>query len=139
MRDRLALLFFFVFLGVIVIALPDDFELSGIGALPPFLLVLGMAAGSAFLAEKVSNWLVQRRKERRLARALAALSMSLEEALAEAPYDYDHWQGEDGYRIFDVRVQEGYVGFASSPSDAELWIVERYLADKMRDGSLRTQ
>ena len=110
--------------------LSDELELSGIGVLLLSLLLVSIGIGGWFLAREINRGHVQRKKRRRLARALAKLSMSLEEVLAEAPYQYGHWQGEDGYRIFDTRVKDRYIGFVSSESDAELWIVERYLADK---------
>jgi hypothetical protein len=131
MRVFLSILFFFEFVGVTVVVLSDKFDLSGMSVLLLSLLVVSIGVTSLLLAREMSRWLAQRKKERRLGRALAILSMSLEEVLAEAPYQYGHWQGEDGYRIFDTRVKDGYIDFVSSESDAELWIVERYLADKL--------
>ncbi len=109
--------------------------MNEVSAILLFLLALSIGAGSILLAGAARRQLARRRRERRRARALSALGMSLEQALAEAPYEYAHWQGEDGYRIIDVRAPKGFVGFAGSKSEAELWIVERYLAEKTQESN----
>ena len=67
-------------------------------------------------------------KERKLTKLLGA--RALEQVLAESPYDFGHFQGEDGYRIYDKRVQDGFVGFAATPLDAHLWIVGKSLTEQ---------
>lgn len=49
--------------------------------------------------------------------------------LCHAPYDYVHWQGEDGYRIWDRRTRE-VVGFAGTSQDAKAWIIDRWLKER---------
>ena len=66
-----------------------------------------------------------RKQEKKLAKLLNG--RKLEDVLAEAPYAYGHFQGEDGYRIWDERVEKGFVAFVSTTLEAELWIVEKYL------------
>ena len=73
------------------------------------------------------NWTVSR-KERWLKRLLNG--QPLEEVLSAAPCKYGHFQGEDGYRIWDERLENGFVHFASTPLDAHLWIVEAYLSEQ---------
>jgi len=84
---------------------------------------LALIAGYQLLPEK---WL-KRQNERKL-RALLG-DQALDAVLRAAPYGYGHFQGEDGYRIWDRRIENGFIGFASSPLEAELWIVERYRAE----------
>ena len=69
-----------------------------------------------------------RQKEKKLKRLLAG--RPLEEVLAEAPYEYAHFQGEDGYRLYDMREDDGFKGFVYTPLDAHVWILERYLGKK---------
>lgn len=76
------------------------------------------------------HWLRRKLSKRRFAKILADLDMSIEEVLEKSPYGYSHWQGEDGYRIFDTRFKEKYVGFSYTSFNAELWILERYLLEK---------
>ena len=40
---------------------------------------------------------------------------ALDQILADSPYEFGHFQGEDGYRIFDERSDEAFVGFAATP------------------------
>lgn len=49
--------------------------------------------------------------------------------LRHAPYDYAHWQGEDGYRIWDRRTK-AFVGSAGTPQEAESWIIKRWLKER---------
>ena len=69
-----------------------------------------------------------RQKEKKLEKLLAG--RSLDAVLAEAYYEFAHFQGEDGYRLYDKREKEGFLGFVYTPLDAHLWIVERHMADR---------
>jgi len=79
---------------------------------------------------KIADKLKASKKEKKLKKLLSA--RSLESILAEAPYAYEHFQGEDGVRIWDKRIKD-FVDYAETPFDAELWIVEHYLTDKKND------
>ncbi len=93
-------------------------------ALGAGVIVLGVFAVFGRLKK---DWTVAR-KARQLERLLDG--QSLEEVLSAAPYKYGHFQGEDGFRIWDERVEEGVVHFAYTPLDAQLWIVKTYLSER---------
>jgi len=65
----------------------------------------------------------RRRKSQDLNRMLDG--RSLEEALEASDYDFAHFQGEDGYRIFKKGTERECLEFANSALDAHLRIVER--------------
>ena len=54
-------------------------------------------------------------------------NMTLEEVLEKSPYEYGHFQGEDGYRIWLKDTLDGFVGFGMSERAVHMWIVEQYL------------
>ena len=90
-------------------------------------IVLWPFALAAFYEILKERWNT-RRKQQKLSRLLNG--QDLEAVLRDAPYEYSHFQGEDGYRIWDKCVENGFVGFASTPFDAELWIVETTLSQE---------
>lgn len=69
----------------------------------------------------------QRKERRRRSQELNRMldGRSLEEALEASNYDFAHFQGEDGYRIFEKAREREYVEFANTALDAHLWIAER--------------
>lgn len=67
-----------------------------------------------------------RKKQQKLSMLLD--ERALKDVLAAAPYAYGHWQGENGFRIWDKRIKDGSIHFTQSQLDAELWIVEKYLS-----------
>jgi hypothetical protein len=75
--------------------------------------------------------LKEKRRTRKKQQKLSALldGQALEDVLLAAPYGYGHFQGENGYRVWDKRIENGFIGFARSRLDAELLIVERYLSE----------
>ena len=75
------------------------------------------------------NWLRNKLRKRRMRKILAELGMTVQEVLEKSPYAYDHWQGEDGYRIYDARFKDKYPHFAYTTFSAEYWIVEQYYLD----------
>ena len=77
-----------------------------------------------FAWEKIKQRYLQYRYDRRMQQLLNGRSLA--EVLAEAPYGYGHWQGEDGYRVYDTRIKEGYIGMTMTKQEAEMMIVERY-------------
>jgi len=79
------------------------------------------------------RWLRNKLRKRRMRKILAELDMSVQEILEKSPYAYGHWQGEDGYRIYDVRFNDKYLYFAYSEFSAEYWIIEQYYLDN-KDG-----
>ncbi len=83
---------------------------------------LTLAAFYKILKEKWKT----RKKQQKLRTLLNG--QVLDDVLRAAPYGYGHFQGEDGYRIWDRRIENGFIGFAYTPLDAELWIVEQYLS-----------
>ncbi|MCA9997304.1 MAG: hypothetical protein KDE56_16210 [Anaerolineales bacterium] len=108
--------------------------------LPPILFALGgmilyllawagLILGYDWGKRRWRQW----RMEREMARLLANNSLpngrSLSTLLAHAPYRYDHFQGEDGYRIWDSRQPNTFVGHAATPFEAELWIVRQLVAE----------
>ncbi|MEM7330864.1 MAG: hypothetical protein AAF490_02145 [Chloroflexota bacterium] len=100
----------------------DSLQLIG------FLIVcLLFIFGIFWLYDTVKRRLFFKIKERKLNRLLDG--RRLEDVLEEAPYDFAHFQGEDGYRLIDTSVKDGFVGFASTPLDAHIWIVEQYLSE----------
>lgn len=68
-------------------------------------------------------------RQRRRKREAALLAWARREILARAPYGYGHFQGEDGYRIWDTRLDPGFVGFSPTTEGAEDWIIEQFLAE----------
>ena len=66
------------------------------------------------------------KQKRRVHKLLAGKKKA--EVLKSAPYSYNHWQGENGFRIYDDR-DDRYLHFAFSSEEAELWILERYLCE----------
>ena len=74
-----------------------------------------------------------RKQKKKLAKLLNG--RKLEDVLAEAPYGYGYFQGEEGYRIWDERVENGFVAFAVTTLNAEIWIVEKYLSEESELGS----
>ena len=79
------------------------------------------------------NWLRNKLRKRRMRKILTELDMTAQEVLEKSPYSYDHWQGEDGYRIYDVRFKDKYPYFAYTTFSAEYWIIEQYYLDN-KDG-----
>jgi hypothetical protein len=77
------------------------------------------------------EFLRKKRRARRKQQKLSALldGQAVEDVLLAAPYGYGHFQGEDGYRVWDKRMENGFIGFVRSRLDAELLIVERYLSE----------
>ncbi len=133
MKDLLLILYFAAFAVVFSLTWSQDDGLSGMAIVGFFLLLFGAPVIIVLLMDRLKAWWQRKNILRRMNKALAALSMSLEEVLEKAPYRYDHWQGEDGYRLMDVRVPDGFVGFAYSELEAKLWIVEHYLAEMIED------
>lgn len=76
------------------------------------------------------GWAKRRWRQRQMEREMAHLlsGRSLPTLLANAPYRYDHFQGEDGYRIYDSH--QTYLGHAATAFEAELWIVRRVVAEE---------
>ncbi|HFC12344.1 MAG TPA: hypothetical protein ENJ56_05825 [Anaerolineae bacterium] len=56
--------------------------------------------------------------------------------LAESPYRYDHWQGDDGYRVFDEREMDRYLAFVHTAKEAEDTILKQIFADEANDAIL---
>ena len=94
-----------------------------------FIIIL-IALTSILLITELNSWFRKRRAQANFIKNLAKLSMSLEEVLEEAPYEYANAQGEDIYRIYDTRLKNVCVDFAYSKKDAEMWIVNRYASEK---------
>ena len=76
------------------------------------------------------DWVVSRKK-RELEQLLALAGQSLDEILAAAPYKYGHFQGEDGFRVWDERLENEFLHFFYTPLDAQLWIVKTYLSEQV--------
>jgi len=107
-------------------------------ALYPYPAILGAMAAFALagafiivLAARLKRYL----RDRSQARAIEMLldGRDRQAVLDEAPYDFGHWQGENGYRVYtkhDDPDQTGgeFVKMVSSPRDAEDWILQRHLS-----------
>jgi len=92
-----------------------------------FIILLGVFAVAAFYM-KIKSKMEIRKKQKRLSELLDGRTAV--DVLATAPYAYGHFQGDDGYRIWDKRTENNeFVAFASSVLDAELWIVKKYLSE----------
>jgi len=104
--------------------------LSAVAAVILAFVILLVVLGVFVLLSKAKRRWKLRQKEKKLARLLSG--QSLDDILAESPYQYAHFQGEDGYRLFDVRNENEFIDFATNLLDAHLWVVERYLAEKDR-------
>ena len=92
-----------------------------------FILLLVVSAIAVFYM-KIKDKTGLRNKQKRLNKLLNG--RTVEDVLAEAPYDYGHFQGDEGYRIWDKRGEKNeFAAFANSTLDAELWIVEKYLSE----------
>lgn len=90
-----------------------------------FILLLIVSAIAVFYM-KIKDKAGLQNKQKRLNNLLNG--RTVEDVLAEAPYAYGHFQGDDGYRIWDKRTKDNdFVAFVGSALDAELWIVEKYL------------
>jgi hypothetical protein len=103
--------------------------------IPPALFALGgmilylLAFAGAILGY---DWAKRRWRQRQMERELMRLlnGRSLPTLLANAPYGYGYFQGEDGYRIWDNRQPNSFVGHAYTPFEAELWIVRQVVAEE---------
>jgi len=92
------------------------------------LILLLIVSAAAVFYMKIKDKTGLRKKQKKLNTLLNG--RTVEDVLAATPYAYGHFQGEDGYRIWDKRVDKNeFVAFASSTLDAELWIVEKYLSE----------
>lgn len=72
-----------------------------------------------------------RRRQKRIFALLAGRGVTA--VLQSAPYKYGHFQGENGYRIWDERNEDGFVGFVATPQEAALWILERHLIQDKKE------
>lgn len=72
-----------------------------------------------------TRW-IPHKKQKKLNKLLAGRPLA--QILSEAPYEFGHFQGEDGYRIWDKRMKNKFLHFAPTELDAHLWIVETYLS-----------
>jgi hypothetical protein len=50
-----------------------------------------------------------------------------------SPYGYGHWQGENGYRIWDDRREPPFIGFAATEAECRERILELILATERDD------
>lgn len=91
------------------------------------VLFLLVAAGLILAYDWGKQRWRQWQMEREMARLLAN-GRSLTTLLAHAPYHYAHFQGEDGYRIYDSH--QTYLGHAATAFEAELWIVRWVVAEE---------
>ena len=109
--------------------------------LPPLLFALGgmmlyllacagLILGYDWAKRRWRQWRMEREMVRLLANASLPNGRSLATLLANAPYGYDHFQGEDGYRIWDSRQPNTFVAHAATPFEAELWIVRQVVAEE---------
>lgn len=101
--------------------------------LPYIILALGVSIlfwGLFAVFNRLKKKWVVSRKKRELEQLLALTGQSLEEILATAPYKYGHFQGEDGFRLWDERLENGFVHFFDTSLDAQLWIVKTYLSER---------
>lgn len=92
-----------------------------------FILLLVVSAVAVFYI-KIKDKMGLRNKQKKLIKLLNG--RTVEDVLAAAPYAYGHFQGDDGYRIWDKRSEKNeFAAFASSTLDAELWIVGKYVSE----------
>ena len=56
--------------------------------------------------------------------------LSLESGLAASLRELAHFQGEDGYRIFEKGPPAAFRESAPTALDAHVWIIERTLRDR---------
>ncbi len=91
-----------------------------IGAAIVFLLIVIV---TFWVFDSTKRFLRLRKKENKLKQLLAG--RNLDDVLAQSPYDFGHFQGEDGYRIYDTRIKDGFIGFASTRLDAHIFILEK--------------
>ena len=87
-------------------------------------VILFLFIGTIFINRRKKRKFCQ--KEERLAELLG--EKELKDILDDSPYQYGRWQGEDGYRIYDLRIKNNFIASARSKLDAEIWIVEQYLS-----------
>ena len=76
----------------------------------------------------LKRWLAVQQRERAIQTKLAGRSAKT--LIADSPFEYGHWQGEDGYRIMDNRREPPFIGFASSVEDAEAQILTLIFTDQ---------
>ncbi len=84
--------------------------------------VLGALTGAARIGFALADRWKRRRRRRRIARLLAGRRLA--DVLVAAPYEFDHWQGEDGYRIVERGSDGRPVAWAATEGSAVLWILE---------------
>ncbi len=108
----------------------------------PVILILYLAvmAGLTLLGEATHTAILRVWRKRRLERALAALSTSLEALLESSPYaiEYVAGQGEaPRYEVVDTRLRaqggdlsEAVVACLGDELAAQTWIAERHLAER---------
>ena len=93
--------------------------------------VLGVLTGAARIGFALAHRWRRRRRRRRIVRLLAGRRLA--DVLAASPYDFDHWQGEDGYRIFERGSDGRPVTWAMTEDSAVLWILEHTDPDAGRE------
>ena len=96
---------------------------SGFSTFLILLLFIAIFLGGAVIWIEAKHKFKIWRKRKKLAKLLG--TRSLDQVLDDSPYDFAHFQGENEYRIYDKRLQDGFIGFAATPLDAQLWIVEK--------------
>ena len=85
------------------------------------LVIGGVFAVCIYIQDAWNNFLYRQRLQQLLD------DMTLEEVLEKSPYEYGHFQGEDGYRIWLKDTLDDFVKFNMSEQTAHMWIVEQYL------------
>ncbi len=116
---------------VVVIMFENTYRISGtIEFMGVMFIIILIALTLILLIIELNSWFRKRKAQANFIKNLAKLSMSLEEVLEEAPYEYALFQGEDTYRIYDTRLKNVCVDFACSKKGAEMWIVNRYASEK---------
>ena len=51
--------------------------------------------------------------------------------IADSPFNFGHWQGENGYRIWDERQEPPAFIFETTPEACERYILERIMAEEI--------
>lgn len=97
------------------------------------LLLVVMIFGLFALWDALPRWRHRRAVEKRIVALLAGRDKAA--ILAQAPYEFFYSQGDDVPRLGNRVTGERYADYVSSELEAELWIIERYLADNSAESA----
>jgi hypothetical protein len=98
------------------------------------MLSLALVMAPSFAVSAVAAWLARLHHRSWYAKHFG--DQPVEEVVAASPYELAHFQGEDGYRIYDKRlpVDKDPIGFVGTISGGHAAICRLIIAERLGDG-----